>query len=93
MSEVPLNIQKRRTVLDFIIQQPLGFIGLIMIIIMFTAAIFAPHVAPFNPEDVDFEASPALGGGQPSWEHLLGCLLYTSPSPRDRQKSRMPSSA
>ena len=24
---------------------------------------------------------------------FLGCLLYTSPSPRDRQKSRMPSSA
>ena len=24
---------------------------------------------------------------------LLDCLLYTSPSPRDRQKSRMPSSA
>ena len=24
---------------------------------------------------------------------LFGCLLYTSPSPRDRQKSRMPSSA
>ena len=23
----------------------------------------------------------------------LDCLLYTSPSPRDRQKSRMPSSA
>ena len=22
-----------------------------------------------------------------------GCLLYTSPSPRDRQKARMPSSA
>ena len=36
-----------------------------------------------------------------SYENLLGsatkvsatCLLYTSPSPRDRQKSRMPSSA
>ena len=28
-------------------------------------------------------------------QHLLrvACLLYTSPSPRDRQKSRMPSSA
>ena len=25
-------------------------------------------------------------------EHII-CLLYTSPSPRDRQKSRMPSSA
>ena len=24
---------------------------------------------------------------------LRACLLYTSPSPRDRQKSRMPSSA
>ena len=24
---------------------------------------------------------------------IYDCLLYTSPSPRDRQKSRMPSSA
>ena len=28
-----------------------------------------------------------------TWRLLRGCLLYTSPSPRDRQKSRMPSSA
>ena len=28
-----------------------------------------------------------------SEQNLLICLLYTSPSPRDRQKSRMPSSA
>ena len=28
-----------------------------------------------------------------SRREVLGCLLYTSPSPRDRQKSRMPSSA
>ena len=27
------------------------------------------------------------------WTIYKGCLLYTSPSPRDRQKSRMPSSA
>ena len=26
-------------------------------------------------------------------EQDVSCLLYTSPSPRDRQKSRMPSSA
>ena len=26
-------------------------------------------------------------------QYLKACLLYTSPSPRDRQKSRMPSSA
>ena len=27
------------------------------------------------------------------WRAPIACLLYTSPSPRDRQKSRMPSSA
>ena len=26
-------------------------------------------------------------------EHLSDCLLYTSPSPRDKRQSRMPSSA
>ena len=26
-------------------------------------------------------------------ERLIGCLLYTSPSPRDKRQSRMPSSA
>ena len=42
----------------------------------------------------------AIGGGKRLRPLLLtatadmyGCLLYTSPSPRDRQKSRMPSSA
>ena len=28
-----------------------------------------------------------------AWGQVQNCLLYTSPSPRDRQKSRMPSSA
>ena len=28
-----------------------------------------------------------------AWGIYVDCLLYTSPSPRDRQKSRMPSSA
>ena len=28
-----------------------------------------------------------------SWIDYNGCLLYTSPSPRDAQLSRMPSSA
>ena len=31
--------------------------------------------------------------GYASKEKSDDCLLYTSPSPRDRQKSRMPSSA
>src|SRR5678810_768904 len=35
----------------------------------------------------DFKLSPILA----SLEPYKNCLLYTSPSPRDRQKSRMPS--
>ena len=35
-----------------------------------------------------------LSGHGPGFHaHLWGCLLYTSPSPRDRTRSRMPSSA
>ena len=43
--------------------------------------------------------NPRMTVGQTLAEPLMlhglhtGCLLYTSPSPRDRQKSRMPSSA
>ena len=36
---------------------------------------------------------PSDGGGRIVIELSKDCLLYTSPSPRDRQKSRMPSSA
>ena len=36
-------------------------------------------------------AAAAVSSG--AFAGALGCLLYTSPSPRDRQKSRMPSSA
>ena len=52
-----------------------------------------------DPEDVDiswqidaykFEL-PVLGSAMDG--AMSPCLLYTSPSPRDRQKSRMPSSA
>ena len=35
----------------------------------------------------------ALGQADQGFEQAKFCLLYTSPSPRDRQKSRMPSSA
>ena len=57
MNTVNLAKPKRRTILDFIKQQPLGFIGFILIIVMFVAAIFSPEVAPYHPEDIDFEAT------------------------------------
>ena len=36
---------------------------------------------------------PAARAGNADAEELIGCLLYTSPSPRDKRQSRMPSSA
>ena len=35
----------------------------------------------------------AVMGAKPLWLSAAFCLLYTSPSPRDRTRSRMPSSA
>ena len=40
-----------------------------------------------------FIGASAVGYYGDRGEERLSCLLYTSPSPRDRQKSRMPSSA
>ena len=38
--------------------------------------------------------SPGIAtAGKNAHKYIKSCLLYTSPSPRDRQKSRMPSSA
>ena len=37
--------------------------------------------------------NPSYLGLVPGFIDIYICLLYTSPSPRDRQKSRMPSSA
>ena len=49
------------------------------------------------PTEVEVELAELLCARVPSIDAVRlvssGCLLYTSPSPRDRQKSRMPSSA
>ena len=41
-------------------------------------------------QDAHDKRPAEISGGM---KQRVGCLLYTSPSPRDRQKSRMPSSA
>ena len=47
---------------------------------------------PENEEEVVLEYK-ASGAKSHETGDYKDCLLYTSPSPRDRQKSRMPSSA
>ena len=55
--------------------------------------------APEVVEDASFDAQLALYEAQQSYitdlagRFATGCLLYTSPSPRDVEESRMPSSA
>ena len=49
-----------------------------------------PRMA-FSPVNVLLTAE--LTGGDDVEEYYCPCLLYTSPSPRDRTRSRMPSSA
>ena len=42
----------------------------------------------------DFQRGGVLGtDGRERGQRGMGCLLYTSPNPRDRTRSRMPSSA
>ena len=50
---------------------------------------------PGTPSSVatTFDGFPLVRSGKPGLALGLGCLLYTSPSPRDTDKSRMPSSA
>ena len=39
------------------------------------------------------DAEIVVGRKEGKWTHYSICLLYTSPSPRDMRRSRMPSSA
>ena len=53
-------------------------------------------VSPVPPNDADgveHYMSSGFFGSYVDIEGVYSCLLYTSPSPRDRTRSRMPSSA
>ena len=51
-------------------------------------------LATYAQDNLQFPIEPTMAK---EWKYLsdqvMGCLLYTSPSPRDRTRSRMPSSA
>lgn len=75
MSAVPQSIRinykvpkRRHPVLAFVIQQPLGTAGILIIVLMVLTAIFAPWVAPYDPLTLDYASMLAA----PSAEHLLG---------------------
>ena len=67
------------------------------ILLLLMACAEAPEEVYENPLDIEFITeegieTPALMFF-PDEININTCLLYTSPSPRDRTRSRMPSSA
>jgi peptide/nickel transport system permease protein len=60
--------KRRHPLLQFVLQQPLGAAGMLVVIVMAGAAIFAPWVAPYDPLAIDYGAMLA----SPSAEHWLG---------------------
>lgn len=68
-SAIPYTVPTRRhPVVSFIVQQPLGAAGLVVILAMLVASIFAKQVAPYDPLTLDYGAMLT----PPSWEHWLG---------------------
>ncbi len=59
---------RRHPVVQFILHQPLGAGGLVFIVIMALAAIFAPWVTPYDSLTVDYGSMLAA----PSWQHWMG---------------------
>ena len=66
------------------------FAPVLFYFILFSQVLFFPNQSesPMKFYETCIQAAAAL-----QRRDNIGCLLYTSPSPRDRQKSRMPSSA
>lgn len=59
---------RRHPLLGFALTQPLGTIGLIVIVVMILSAIFADVVAPYDPLEINYMAILA----PPSAEHWMG---------------------
>ena len=63
------------------------------VIVIFDAPVFVDEDA-YQTLKLSVMVDSAFGVSLPEFvTRVCSCLLYTSPSPRDRQKSRMPSSA
>jgi len=55
-------------ILAFVRRQPLGTFGLVIVLVILLAGLAADWIAPFDPEENDFNAMMEA----PSWAHLLG---------------------
>jgi peptide/nickel transport system permease protein len=60
--------KRRHPTVSFMMTQPLGAAGLVVIIVMFIAGVFSEIVSPYDPLAVDYGAMLAA----PSWDHWMG---------------------
>ena len=64
----PLPRSRLRRWLAFLIHEPLGALGIVLVLAMATTGTFAELIAPYSPTANDFGAMMEA----PSWSHLLG---------------------
>lgn len=57
-----------RAMRTFVVQQPLGTLGALLVLVIGFAGIFAEWVAPYDPLAIDYAAT----FGAPSWQHWAG---------------------
>jgi peptide/nickel transport system permease protein len=60
--------RSRVDVVDFCRRQPLGTVGLVLVLVMGVAGLGAEWIAPYNPTSNDFAAMTE----PPSWAHIMG---------------------
>ena len=65
-AESPRNT--RQGIVDFFRRQPLGTVGLMLVLVMAVAGLSAEWIAPYNPTSNDFSAMTE----PPSWAHVMG---------------------
>ena len=58
----------REGIIGFCRRQPLGTVGLVLVMVMAVAGLSAEWIAPYNPTSNDFAAMTE----PPSWAHLMG---------------------
>jgi peptide/nickel transport system permease protein len=58
----------RAGIIDFCRRQPLGTVGLVLVLVIAVAGLSAEWIAPYNPTSNDFAAMTE----PPSWAHLMG---------------------
>ena len=73
----------------------LGILSFTLIVALLVAFVMFARSQLVSTGEVSIEINgdPEKSIKVPAGGKLLSCLLYTSPSPRDRVRSRMPSSA